>query len=356
MRLISLLAVCVVFLLLCVPHAHAEPQRPISEQAVDAKTKLDSAITDADKAYADAVEAARAAYGETLDKALAAAMRNADLPEAKWLKAEIESIKSGAAPATDKLQTPLAQTAQAAYVKSAKSALEARNRTLESARKQYITELQAAMKTAMTKDNDLDEATRIDEEIKRAKTMELGAFATAEDVAAAPVAAEAEQKEGTFRGLKVERRVSLTELTPRATQVGFGSFMVNQCSDNSRVLIDGRPCRTYVYAHAPSSVIYDIPEGVIGFRAIGTSPTGGVFRRDIGQWRLAVRVDDAEAFISKGIQEANGKIVVEIPLPKGAKEIELRADPMGGASHDQAIWAEPEFLMGKDEPDAPRRR
>ena len=137
-----------------------------------AKKKLDASITDADKGQTEAIAAGRAAYGAGLQKALAAAMSNVDLPEAKWLKAEIESIKSGAAPATDKLQTPLAQTAQAAYVKSVKSAMEARNRTLESARKQYITELQAAMKTAMTKDKDLDEATRIDEEIKRAKTME----------------------------------------------------------------------------------------------------------------------------------------------------------------------------------------
>lgn len=100
----------------------------------------------------------------------------------------------------------------------------------------------------------------------------------------------------------------------------------------------------FYFAHAPSSLIFNIPDGAIGFRAIGTHPAG-TFRPDIGQWRLAVCVDDCEVFLSGGIREAGGKIPIEIPLPKGARQIELRADPLGSADMDHCVWAYPEFLF-----------
>lgn len=150
-----------------------------------------------------------------------------------------------------------------------------------------------------------------------------------------------------FRNLRVGKTLSLTEMRPRAQQIGWGTFMINQNGFSQPVMINGRECGRYLYAHAPSSLIYDIPEGAIGFRAVGARPAG-TFRADIGQWRLAVCVDDCEVLLSRGIQEEGGHIDIEIPIPKGSRLLELRADPLGKSEHDGAIWANPEFLFPAD--------
>lgn len=152
------------------------------------------------------------------------------------------------------------------------------------------------------------------------------------------------EQEQVFQTLRTGRFLSLIDLTPRAVQVGAGDFMINHNGGKYPVIVDKEECTKYLYAHAPSSLIYDIPEGAIGFRAVGVRPAGG-FRADIGQWRLAVTVDDCEVYLSRDIKEMKGQIEVAIPLPKGAKQIELRADPLEKHDWDHCIWAYPEFLF-----------
>lgn len=149
-----------------------------------------------------------------------------------------------------------------------------------------------------------------------------------------------------FRGLRIGKSVSLTELRPRSTQVGWGRFRVNQNDDDLSITVNGKECRQYLYAHAPSSLVYEIPEGAIGFRVVGVR-AGGMRYADKGDWRLGVTVDDREVFLSRGIKEENEQIPVQIPLPKGARFIELRADPLGDNFNDRCIWANPEFVFGQ---------
>ncbi|MCX5661907.1 MAG: NPCBM/NEW2 domain-containing protein [Planctomycetota bacterium] len=490
----------------------------------------------------EAVAAAREAYIASLQQALDVAMSAANLEDAKWAKSEIERIKAGEAASAEKPKLSMAAAAQTRFARAGEKSQEDRKRSLEAARRQYLIELEAAKRTALSVAKDLEEAGRIAAEIERSKVMEFaqaepGAAAAAGNAASPASAAERKpgkinllklvdlerdpvmygiwkwEKEGLFsdgpgwktirlpyqppaeydysveftvtgaakgelllnaaagdrsfffnagikntpfyyfgyingrwdnsstvrlpkgidegvrakstikvradgvtgwindkqvtkldaeypslihdanelvvglhvlgistgdkvvihaaevteisgpgriirhidaqqmrtqsqalKSVRVGKTVSLTELRPRAKQVGSGAYMINQNGYAQPVMLDGRECLRYIYAHAPSSVIFDIPEGAIGFRAIGTRPAGS-YPADSGQWRLAVCVDDCEAFLSRGIQEEKGRITVDVPIPKGSRQIELRADPLGNLAHDGAIWTNPEFLF-----------
>ena len=65
--------------------------------------------------------------------------------------------------------------------------------------------------------------------------------------------------------------------------------------------IGGKQCEQYIFATAPSSVVYDIPRGRSGFTAIGTSSQINAKPDERGKWRYFVYVDEAEAFVSAAV-------------------------------------------------------
>jgi hypothetical protein len=140
------------------------------------------------------------------------------------------------------------------------------------------------------------------------------------------------------------RTTSLTDRDPIATQTATDKLGVNKTPDNSAVIIQEKPCDRFLYAPAPSSLVYQIPDGAVFFRAVGVKPVGKLDSKE-ADFKYLVYVDGNEVFVSKGIKENNGTVAIEAVVPRGARRIELRVDAMGSSDNDHAVWAYPEFLL-----------
>lgn len=150
------------------------------------------------------------------------------------------------------------------------------------------------------------------------------------------------QRKAEFAALSMGAARTLTDFTPRVWQVGWSDLSQNANTANWPVSIDGKPCEHYLFATAPSSILYDIPPGAIGFRAIGT---GTQHPDPAGEWRFVVHVDDKEAFLSDRVTRDSQPALVEVALPRGARRMELSVDCLGSGYRDHAVWAQPEFLF-----------
>ena len=90
------------------------------------------------------------------------------------------------------------------------------------------------------------------------------------------------------------------------------------------------PCDEFLYAHAQSSVVFEVPEGMTRFTGIGYNQGSQSVRFDI----LAD---------SKVIHQSPqaGIVVIDVKLPAGTKQLELRADAMGDQGEDWSRWCYP---------------
>lgn len=98
--------------------------------------------------------------------------------------------------------------------------------------------------------------------------------------------------------------------------------------------------------HANSEIAVLIPAGATGFKAftgIDVNPDTQGIR---GTVIFIVEVDGKEVFCSGVVKGGEAPLPVEIALPAGAKQLTLKTDSTpDGASHDQADWAEAQFLL-----------
>ncbi|HEY4260178.1 MAG TPA: NPCBM/NEW2 domain-containing protein, partial [Schlesneria sp.] len=93
---------------------------------------------------------------------------------------------------------------------------------------------------------------------------------------------------------------------------------------------DAVPCHEFLFAHAPSSVKYDVPDGMSRFTAIGWNPLSNSVKYE-------VRADDKLIYSSP---EA-GIVSIDIKLPVATKTIELKIDHLGDISMDHSYWCYP---------------
>jgi hypothetical protein len=141
------------------------------------------------------------------------------------------------------------------------------------------------------------------------------------------------------------RYVSLLDYQERAFQVGWGRLTRNSHpSGHITVPIDGKPCEKYLFDRAPSSIIFDIPAGAIGFRAIGAKPIFIDGARCPGSYRYCVDVDAAELFVSPSLSDIE-QTPIAVSFPPGSRRLELRVNPLHDATLDHAVWAFPEFVF-----------
>ena len=135
--------------------------------------------------------------------------------------------------------------------------------------------------------------------------------------------------------------VDLTTLTAKSASVGWGTFGVNSNEMNAQVNVKGKDCKQYLWAHAPSTLIYDIPPGSRTFTAVGArldKNNAGIQ----GTWKYFVIVDGKKLFESKVLTDYKGmEVDISVPLPPGAKELQLKVDPLSDFLTDWAIWANP---------------
>jgi|GEM_PF-4568614 len=136
-------------------------------------------------------------------------------------------------------------------------------------------------------------------------------------------------------------QISLTTRTPLRSKVGWGAFKINRAENGARQVRVGEiVCTEFLYAHANSSVIYEIPKGSTHFAAAGASshPTKK-------SMRFQVKVDGVSKFKSKRLDQLRGgSVSIRVKLPKGARNIELIVDNCGDPDNDWSVWAFPRFV------------
>jgi len=128
-------------------------------------------------------------------------------------------------------------------------------------------------------------------------------------------------------------------------------LFVNYLPPEAHVLLRGATCKRFVFQQAASSAIFDIPENAAYFRAVGVCARGLNREQNPSlSWRYLVYVDGDEAYVSEPLSQVQGgELKLNVPIPPGAKRIELRVDPMGSNVADWCVWAEPEFMIAEDE-------
>ncbi len=134
---------------------------------------------------------------------------------------------------------------------------------------------------------------------------------------------------------------SIIELKPVSYSVGWADMLVNSSLDGLAVQLDGQPCIEYILAHAPSSLVYDIPPAATHFTAVGISP---LELPNPGTWAYIVKVDRKVIFESRSLQSyQNKQVPIEVAIPKGSKRMELIVSEMKDGYADHSIWAKPRF-------------
>jgi len=116
---------------------------------------------------------------------------------------------------------------------------------------------------------------------------------------------------------------SLTHNTPIAT--------LHSAPLNFR---DAQPCDEFLFAHAPSSVIYEVPRGMSRFSAIG-------FNTISQHTKFEVWADEKRIFESPQA----GIAVVDVKLPPGTKAISLKVNSLGDPHHDLSFWCYPRLHL-----------
>ncbi len=134
------------------------------------------------------------------------------------------------------------------------------------------------------------------------------------------------------------KNISLTKLTPEFASVGFGQLLINQAIGNAPVIIDGKECTEFLFAHANSLLRYKVPPNMSTFSAIGlsTHPNKSV--------RFKVVGDGKTFFESEELSKCDeNQTRIRIKLPTTLKMIDLITDTCGNDKADHSVWAYPRF-------------
>ena len=172
------------------------------------------------------------------------------------------------------------------------------------------------------------------------------------------------------------RFVRLTELTPSITKVGWDSYRINRPPENDWPQLDRetKPCKEYLYCHAPASLTYEIPEGAkffttVGYRVGGPDVDFRITMRDEKPDENVIEVPTRDAFEGgfQGGFQVNGEdgefdaetlasasdarvVPFQIKLPDEAKTITLSVGNSGSAKNDHVFWLKPRFhFIEKDD-------
>ncbi|MDB5389164.1 MAG: hypothetical protein JWM11_4810 [Planctomycetaceae bacterium] len=96
------------------------------------------------------------------------------------------------------------------------------------------------------------------------------------------------------------------------------------------VAADQIPCDEFLFAPAPSTVSYAIPEGMSRFTAIGYNVRSQHVKYEV--WADAKKIYESPQA---------GLIPIDVKLPKGTKTIELKVNDMGDGRDDLSMWCYP---------------
>jgi hypothetical protein len=148
--------------------------------------------------------------------------------------------------------------------------------------------------------------------------------------------------------------ISLCDLSPLNAQVGWDLPRANlydyelNIREGRVVLLGGKTCTQYLWAHARSYLQYAIPEGCTRFKTTGIGPTDEAPGQPSwnGAFKFTVKADGQVLFESDALNTyPNWEIPMDLPLPPEAKKLELITEPtVSATTWAHAMWAYPTFV------------
>jgi hypothetical protein len=157
--------------------------------------------------------------------------------------------------------------------------------------------------------------------------------------------------------VNAEERIFLGDLKPMKAKVGYDQYRVirdgvidNGCS--KEFLVNEKPAKKGLFAHADSEVIFAIPTGVRKFTAVGTGPNFKTARalkpgNDMmdGAWTYEVLIDGIQVYESEPLcAYAKKEVPIQVDIPDNARHITLKTHMLGSFYSDWSIWADPYFI------------
>ena len=159
--------------------------------------------------------------------------------------------------------------------------------------------------------------------------------------------------------VNAEEKIFLGDLKPMRAKVGYAQYFVIRDgvigNDLSKeFLVNEKPARKGLFAHADSEVIFAIPNGVTKFTAVGTGPNfkakrasknvNGLDMLD-GSWTYEVLIDGVQVYESEPLcAYVKKEAPIQVDIPENARHITLKTHRLGNGHSDWSIWAEPYFI------------
>jgi hypothetical protein len=139
--------------------------------------------------------------------------------------------------------------------------------------------------------------------------------------------------------------IYLSSLAPVSVAQGWGDFVADQSVGGGPIHTGGKVYARGLGTHAPSNLIYGIPDGYDTFEAVV-----GVNQSTSGQGSIiaSVRLDGELAFESPVLTGASEPVAVRVSLG-AARRLSLLADPTDdGKQFDHTDWADARFVRSAD--------
>jgi hypothetical protein len=110
------------------------------------------------------------------------------------------------------------------------------------------------------------------------------------------------------------------------------------------VNVQGRQCHKFIFAHAPSRIVYKVPDGVKRFTAVGTRMDKNIDWEAEGTWAYIVKINDQKVYETPWLVKAKEDFwLIDVPIPPNSKTIQLIVDQGNNRYCDSAVWAWPYF-------------
>ena len=136
-------------------------------------------------------------------------------------------------------------------------------------------------------------------------------------------------------------RVELEVLQQDHSVLNFGRSCIE-----TPITIGKQPFEHGLGTHAASGIAAAVPKGAKAFKASVGIDNNNDTQGSRGSVEFAVEIQGKEVFRTPVLRGGDEPVPVSIELPRGMEKIVLKVDPTAdGASHDQADWADAQFVM-----------
>ena len=133
--------------------------------------------------------------------------------------------------------------------------------------------------------------------------------------------------------------LDLVVLMPQSVDVGWRTLTVNRPIDREGPTLEGKACRRYLGAHAPSHVVYRLPAWARGKRLLARGFMGAENSRN--GVKFIVRIDGKTVYQSREVTKTASWVDIAVRIPAGARKLELAVGDLGDREGKHAYWVRP---------------